>query len=98
MRDLTWASPASIAAERARVTQQGLGAAILAHQQADGAWRRDDEPAWLSTLFTMQLLRSTGVDPAHPTVEGAMARAEAQLRWNDNGGCWNLRAAQTGGN
>jgi hypothetical protein len=97
LRDLTGASRAAIAAERGRVAHEGLGAAILVAQEADGAWRKGDEPAWLSTLFTLQLLRATGADPADEAVKQAMARAETKLRWNDNG-CWDLRAAELGGN
>jgi len=62
MRDLTDASPAAIDAERARVAREGIGAEILARQESDGAWRRGDEPVWLSTLFTFLLLRATGID------------------------------------
>jgi hypothetical protein len=97
MRDLTDASPAAIAAERARVSREGLGAEILARQEADGSWRRADAPAWLSTLFTFLLLRATGVDRTEPAVESAVSRLEASLRWNDNG-CWDLRPAELGGN
>ena len=102
MRDLTDASPTAIAAERARVAREGLGAKILACQEADGAWcragRRANEPIWLTTLFTLLLLRATGVDRAEAAVASAMARLEAGLRWNDQGGCWELRAPETGGN
>jgi hypothetical protein len=97
MRDLTEASAAEIAAERARVARLGLGAEILARQEADGSWRRADKPAWVSTLFTLLLLRATGVDPADAAVEAAVERLEAQLRWNDGGDGWNLRPAETGG-
>jgi hypothetical protein len=97
MRDLTDASPAAIAAERARIPREGLGAAILALQQADGVWRRPDAPAWLPTLFTLQLLRATGVDRTDPIIASALARPEANLRWNDEGG-WELRPAAGGGN
>jgi hypothetical protein len=93
MRDLTEALPAAVAAERARVPREGIGAAILARQEADGSWRRDDGPVWLPTLFTMLLLRATGADPADPAVEAAVARTEAALRWNDEPGCWELRRA-----
>ena len=96
--DLTDVSPAVIASERARVPREGLGARILALQESDGSWRRGDAPAWLSTLFTLLLLRATGVDSAEPAVESAMARLEAGLRWNDHGGCWELRPPETGGN
>jgi len=46
----------------------------------------------------MLLLRSTGVDPADPMVVSAVARCETNLRWNNNGGGWNLRPPETGGN
>ena len=97
MRDLTDASPAAIAAERARVSHEGLGAEILARQEPDGSWRRADAPVWLPTLFTLLLLRATGVDRAEPAVEAAVTRLEAGLRWNNQDGCWELRPAETGG-
>ncbi len=93
VRDLTGASPQSIAAERARIPREGIGAAILARQDSDGAWRRPETPTWLSTLFTLLLLRSTGADPADPAIQAAVARPETSLRWNDEPGCWDLRAA-----
>jgi hypothetical protein len=98
MRDLTDASPAAIAAKRARVPHEGLGVEILACQKPDGSWRRADAPAWLTTLFTLLLLRATGVDRAEPAVESAVARLEMGMRWNDQGGCWELRPPETGGN
>jgi hypothetical protein len=98
LRDLTGASPAAVAAERARVSHEGLGAQILAAQQSDGSWRLADSPLWLTTLFTLLLLRSTGIDPAGPAVKSAMARLDAGLRWNDLGGGWELRPPETGGN
>ena len=97
MRDLTDASPTAIAAERARVVREGLGAAILASQESDGAWRRPGAPAWLTTLFTLHLLRATGVDPADPAVESALARPAASLRWSNHGGCWDLRSPELSG-
>jgi hypothetical protein len=81
MRDLTGASPAAVAAERARIPQDGIGAKILACQGEDGAWHRPDEPDWLPTLYTMQLLRATGVDPAEPAVRSAIGRLHAGFRW-----------------
>jgi hypothetical protein len=96
-RDLADASPAQIAAERARVSREGLGAEILACQESDGSWRRTNSPVWLPTLFTLLLLRATGIDRAEPGVESAVARLESSLRWN-NENCWELRAAEFGGN
>ena len=83
MRDLTDASPAAIAAERARVPREGIGAEILARQGSDGSWHRADAPVWLPTLYTMLLLRATGVDRAEPAVESAVARLEAGFRWDE---------------
>jgi hypothetical protein len=96
MRDLGDASSAEIAAERARVPHEGLGAAILAHQDSDGAWRRAKGPAWLPTLFTLQLLRATGVDPADAAIESAIVRLETNLRWDNQTGPWELRAVKSG--
>jgi hypothetical protein len=98
MRDLTGASAGAIASERARIPHEGIGAEMLSMQQSDGSWRRKGAPAWLTTLFTMQLLRAAGIDPATPVVEAAAARLETGLRWNDDGGRWDLRGPETGGN
>jgi len=38
LRDLTDAPDAEVVAERARVATEGWGAALLAHQSADGFW------------------------------------------------------------
>jgi hypothetical protein len=86
MRDLTDASPSAFAAERACIPGEGVGAEILAHQGADGSWHRDDAPVWLPTLFTMLLLRATGVDRAEPAIESAVARLEAGFRWDEEFG------------
>ena len=86
IRDLTDSSPEEITATRARVPHEGVGAEILACQGADGSWHRDDAPVWLPTLFTMLLLRATGVDRAEPAVESAVARLEADFRWDEEFG------------
>jgi hypothetical protein len=97
MRDLADASPAAIATERARVPHAGLGGEILARQGPDGSWRRADAPVWLPTLFTLLLLRATGVDRADPAVESAVARLETGLRWDDQARGWELRGPEFGG-
>jgi hypothetical protein len=86
MRDLTGAPPAAVAAERARVAREGLGAEIIASQAVDGAWHRAGAPDWLPTLFTVQLLRATGVDPADPRVVSAVERLQAGFRWDEEFG------------
>jgi hypothetical protein len=83
MRDLTDASPDAVGAERARVPREGVGADILASQGSDGSWHRADAPDWLPTLFTLLLLRSTGVDRAEPAIDSAVARLEAGFRWDE---------------
>ena len=83
MRDLTGASPAAVAAERARVPREGVGAEILARQGSDGSWHRAGAPVWLPTLFTMLLLRATGVDRTEPAVDKAVARLEAGFQWDE---------------
>jgi len=98
LRDLTDASPAAAASERGRVAREGLGAELLARQQSDGSWHRSGAPAWATTLFTMLLLRASGIDPTDSAVQSAVERSETNLRWNNNGGGWNLRPPETGGN
>lgn len=83
MRDLTDASTAAIATERARVPHEGIGAEILACQGPDGSWHRAGAPDWLPTLFTFLLLRATGVDRTEPAVESAVARLEAGFQWDE---------------
>ncbi len=86
LRDLTDGSPAAVAADRARVPREGLGAEILACQGSDGSWHRADDPVWLPTLFTLLLLRATGVDRTEPAVDSAMARLESGFRWDEEFG------------
>jgi hypothetical protein len=86
MRDLADASPQAIAAERARVPREGVGAEILARQGADGSWHRAGAPDWLPTLFTMIFLRATGAERADPAVDSAVSRLEAGFRWHEEFG------------
>lgn len=86
MRDLTDTSPAQIAAERARIPREGLAAKILASQGPDGSWHRAASPDWLPTLFTLQLLRATGVDRAERAVASAVGRLASGFRWAEEFG------------
>ncbi len=86
LRDLTDAPPAEVAAERARVPHEGVGAEILARQASDGSWHRTGTPVWLPTLFTMLLLRATGVDRADPSVGSAVERLQTGFRWDEEFG------------
>ncbi len=92
MRDLTNDPRATVAFERARVSLSGIGAAILDRQESDGAWRRAGTPTWATTLFTLQLLRATGIDVAQTAVASAFARLENNLGWDATVGLWDLRS------
>lgn len=86
MRDLTDAPPEAVATSRSRVAHEGIGAAVLACQGLDGPWHRAGEPDWLPTLYTMLLLRSTGVDPEDPAVASAIGRLQTGYRWDQEFG------------
>jgi hypothetical protein len=70
MRDLTDASPADVAAERARVATEGWGASLLAMQQPNGGWSRVAQPTRFletpdgSATHALSLLVDMGLDPA----------------------------------
>src|ERR1700751_106780 len=97
MRDLTDASPAAIAAERARVASEGWGASLLALQGEDGqwaggacfpaeGWQLDEEgQPWTSTLPTLQLLHDFGIDPRSDRVRQAVALVRDHCRWEHAG-------------
>src|SRR4029079_16259748 len=87
MRDLTTARSEAIAAERARVAREGLGARLLDEQRADGQWgdgfRR---PFWRTNLFTPLMLRSLGVDPTDARVRRMVALLRERVTWGPE---WN---------
>jgi hypothetical protein len=97
LRDLTDASSAQVAAERARVAVEGWGAELLARRDADGQWAggacfpadfRGDLSAgqpWTSTLPTLQLLRDLGIDPAAEQVREALRLVRDNCRWEHAG-------------
>ncbi len=86
MRDVTSAAPEAVQGERERVAREGLAAAILASQGNDGAWHRPGAPDWLPTLYTLLLLRSTGVDRRDPAITSALDRLEQGFRWDEEFG------------
>ncbi len=53
LRDLAGADGATVAAARSRVAREGLGAALLGAQGADGGWHAPGKPDWLVTLFSV---------------------------------------------
>jgi hypothetical protein len=86
MRDLMHAPEADIAAERARVSTEGLGARMLACQAPDGcwggaAWNR----GWSSTMHVLMLLRDFGLDPVGEAAQRAVGLVRDQVTWQGCG-------------
>jgi len=86
MRDLTNAPGDEVAAERARVAREGMGAQLLALQAADGrwggaAWNR----GWNSTMHILLLLRHLGLDPASAEARRAVSLVRDQVTWRGCG-------------
>ena len=83
MRDLTDATPAEVANERARVAREGWGAQLLAAQDPDGRWGGGTFfPRWVATADTLHLLYLFGPDPADPAVQRAIAPVHEAARWD----------------
>ena len=86
MRDLTGAPAEEVAAERARVATEGVGARLLALQGADGrwggaAWNR----GWNSTMHVLMLLRDMGLDPASDQARRAVGLVRDRVTWKGCG-------------
>ncbi len=86
MRDLTDAPGEVVAAERARVVREGVGARLLALQEADGrwggaAWNR----GWNSTMHVLMLLREFGLDPASDPARRAVELVRERVTWRGCG-------------
>ena len=70
LRDLGDAPDRTVQRERNRISREGWGARLLAEQSADGRWApgKSSEgglysPKWISTTYTMLLLRDLGLPP-----------------------------------
>ena len=86
MRDLTDAPAEEVAAERARVATEGVGARLLALQASDGrwggaAWNR----GWDSTMHVLLLLREMGLDPASLEARRALGLVRDCVTWQGCG-------------
>jgi hypothetical protein len=86
LRDLTDAPGEQVAAERARVATEGVGARLLALQGADGrwggaAWNR----GWNSTMHVLMLLRDFGLDPASDQARHAVGLVRDGVTWKGCG-------------
>lgn len=75
MRDVTDQPPSRITEERSRVATEGWGARLLGLQDENGQWGGGPySPKWISTTYTMLLLRHLGIDPDHPSVRASVER------------------------
>ncbi|WP_375388280.1 hypothetical protein [uncultured Amnibacterium sp.] len=94
LRDLTDAPAEEVAAERAKVAEEGWGARLLAEQAEDGlwdggvyrpGWADEERPffdAWTGTHFVLETLRDLGADPASPAVRRAIDRVREHVLWD----------------
>jgi len=91
MRDLIGAPAEEVAAERARVATEGVGARLLALQGADGSWGGTAwNHGWDSTMHVLSLLREMGLDPASEQARRAVGLVRDHVRWRgwDWDGSW----------
>ncbi len=80
-----------VAAARSRVATEGWGAQLLARQAPDGTWGDDSSTAtWESTLYTLLLLRTMGLDPMSEQAQTAVGRVRDHVTWRgwDWDGMW----------
>ncbi|MCP2367961.1 hypothetical protein BCL57_002120 [Agromyces flavus] len=86
MRDLGDEPAEEIAAERRRVGTEGWGARLLALQADDGQWGGGTySPKWISTTYTLLLLRLLGLDPESPQARDAVRRVRDGVTWKRSG-------------
>jgi hypothetical protein len=72
LQDLLGAPAEEVAAERQRVAEEGWGAQLLALQEPSGLWAGGlYSPKWISTTYTMLLLRRLGLPAGHLQAEKA---------------------------
>ena len=86
MRDLIGAPEPEVAAERARVATEGVGARLLATQGTDGLWAgRAWNRGWNSTMHVLMLLRDLGLDPASEPARQALNLVREKVTWRGSG-------------
>jgi hypothetical protein len=80
LRDLVGALEPTVERERRKVAREGWAARLLARQDAEGTWaagRSSDgglySPKWISTTYTMLLLRDFGLPPKNRQARRACA-------------------------
>ncbi|MGA7096552.1 MAG: hypothetical protein WB245_03185 [Acidimicrobiia bacterium] len=76
-RDLIGSDRKVIEAERKRVAREGWGARLLDLQGDDGNWGGGSySPKWISTTYTLLLLRHLGADRSDPAVRSSIDRVQ----------------------
>jgi hypothetical protein len=74
LEDVLSAPAATVERERQKVARRGWGARLLARQDADGKWASGlYSPKWISTTYTMLLLRDLGLPAANRQARKACA-------------------------
>ncbi len=82
MRDLTDAPADEVAAERARVATEGMGARLLALQAPDGRWGgKAWNRGWDSTMHALSLLWGMGLDPGSGEARRAVGLVRDRVTW-----------------
>lgn len=72
MRDLQGAGEEELARERRKVAAEGWGARLLSYQDASGRWGGQlYGNKWLSTTYTLLLLRQMGLESHNPQAQRA---------------------------
>ncbi len=86
MRDLLGEPATAWRRERARVATDGWGARLLAHRDAGGRWTpRLYGQKWISTTYTMVLLRQLGLPPEDPRARESCLLFLDEGLWRDGG-------------
>lgn len=71
-RDLIGDSAAAVSRQQLRVAGEGWGARLLRRQDPEGTWAGAlYSPKWISTTYTLLLLRDLGLEPEHPRARAA---------------------------
>lgn len=94
-RDLLDEPEEVIAADRAKVADEGWGARLLSLRDSDGQWAGGafwpkDGPSgpgqpWTATLFTLVQLKDLGLDPDHPKALETAALVRENSKWEHDG-------------
>ncbi|HEU5474916.1 MAG TPA: hypothetical protein VFV67_30100 [Actinophytocola sp.] len=86
LRDLQGAPTAEWRREQRRVATEGWGARLLAHRDSTGRWTpRLHGQKWISTTYTLLLLRQLGLPPDDPRARESCRLFLDEGLWRDGG-------------